>query len=267
MHVLQVSFRHCVSIVIFVNFFQLVPPDMEIHEANNTMFCYSLLSHFIYGEPIKDLADPDFQAENAMGRISSTVHNLSDYFMQHPDLPINLTVGDVCLATATVRLAPFASSILTGGLPVQVEGSYPLVPNLFSPLGWKPTGEPVVGIIVTLSASDAPELPVLPFAAEVRDVINSDRAFHPVMEYSSGSSVRSISDSQDDSAITWIDQKDGLGRSRNHGTVARLSHKHKSRHKTWHQKERQLQKAALEVEKWKESEQESFWKQVSNMIG
>lgn len=208
---------------------------MEIREPSNTMFCYSLLSHFVYGEPIRDLANPDFQAENAMGRICSTVHNLSKYFMQHPDLPINLTVGDVCLATATVRLSPFASSILTGGLPVQVEGSYPLVPNLFSPLGWKPSGEPVVGIIVTLSTSVGPELPMLPFSAEVRDVINSDRGFHPMLDCSSESSTRSLSDSQEDSVMDWVDQKDGPSHSRNRGTVARLGYKHKSRHKAWHQ--------------------------------
>ncbi|KAK8404935.1 hypothetical protein O3P69_001494 [Scylla paramamosain] len=228
-------FEYSVTIVFAKFLDQLVPPDMEIREPNNTMFCYSLLSHFVYGEPIKDLANPDFQAENAMGRICSTVHNLSEYFMQHPDLPINLTVGDVCLATATVRLSPFASSILTGGLPVQVEGSYPLVPNLFSPLGWKPSGEPVVGIIVTLSASIGPELPVLPFSAGVRDVMNSDRGFHPMLDCSSGSSTRSLSDSQEDSIMDWVDQKDGPSHSRNHGTVARLGYKHKSRHKTWHQ--------------------------------
>lgn len=235
---------------------------MEIRETDNTVFCYSLLTHFVCGEPIKDLKNPDFQAENAMGRICSTVHNLSEYFMQHPDLPINLTVGDICLASANVRLHQFASSILTGGLPVKVEGSYPLVPNLFSPLGWKPKGEPVVGIIVNL-ASAGEELPVLPFPSMVRDILNSDRGFPAVMDVSSGSSVRTLSDSQEDSDIEWVDQKDGLS-SRNHGTVARLGHssRHKKRHKTWAQKERQLQRAALEVEKWKESEQESFWKKV-----
>lgn len=228
-------FEYSVTIVFAKFLDQLVPPDMEIREPSNTMFCYSLLSHFVYGEPIRDLANPDFQAENAMGRICSTVHNLSKYFMQHPDLPINLTVGDVCLATATVRLSPFASSILTGGLPVQVEGSYPLVPNLFSPLGWKPSGEPVVGIIVTLSTSVGPELPMLPFSAEVRDVINSDRGFHPMLDCSSESSTRSLSDSQEDSVMDWVDQKDGPSHSRNRGTVARLGYKHKSRHKAWHQ--------------------------------
>lgn len=235
---------------------------MEIHESDNTMFCYSLLTHFVYGEPIKDLAHPDFQAENTVGRICSTVHNLSEYFMQHADLPINLTMGDICLASANVRLSQFASSILTGGLPVKVEGSYPLVPNLFSPLGWKPKGEPVVGIIVNLAAVGE-ELSVLPFPSVVRDMLNSDRGFHPVLGVSSASSTRTLSDSQEDSDIEWIDQKDGLS-CRNHGTIAKLGQtsRHKKRHKTWAQKERKLQMAALEVEKWKESEQESYWKQV-----
>ncbi|XP_050716172.1 centrosomal protein of 120 kDa-like [Eriocheir sinensis] len=252
-------FEYSVTIVFAKYLDQLVPPNMEIRDTDNIVFCYSLLTHFVCGEPIQDLANPDFQAENAMGRICSTVHNLSEYFMQHLDLPINLTVGDVCLASANVRLSQFAGSILTGGLPVKVEGSYPLVPNLFSPLGWKPRGEPVVGIIVNL-ASVEEELSVLPFPSMVRDILSSDRGFHPMLDVPSASS----SDSQEDSEIEWVDQKDGLS-SRNNRTVARLGHtgRHKKRHKTWAQKGRQLHMAALEVEKWKENEQESFWKQWS----
>lgn len=243
----------------------MIPKDLEVAETDKVRFCYSLLGHIVYTDPIKDLVNPDFVAERAAGKVCSTFRSVSSYFKQHPELPIHLLIGDVCLATSSINLSSFeAVDSLTPETPLTVEGNFPLVPVMMNPLIWSPVKKPVLGSTIQLSISTDHEGSSIHYPPMVKDNFDNGSSVLMVDYLSSSSSSGGMTDSEEECAIA-----DGVGfytqeGEQNRCRVKRRRHKQRDLSDRWHHQRKSLMyEAAMEVETWKENQQHLFWKQVS----
>ncbi|KAK3858554.1 hypothetical protein Pcinc_035262 [Petrolisthes cinctipes] len=248
------TFNFSVTIVYAKHLNQVVPSEVQMTEGKQARFCYSLLGHVVNTDPIMDLSNPDFLAERAGGKVVATTDNVSKYFTQHPQLPIHLLLGDVCLATANVDLAQFGKDVLRGEGPMKVEGQYPLLAIMRDPLAL-PTLQPILGVAVTLSVTpkEKPER-YQPLALEE----NVPQASSLIMvDLPSSSSNSSDSDSDSDS----MDRPDNR---HGHKSVALTSRRLTEAASSWkHDRKSLMYEAAMEMETWKEGQQQVFWQQWS----
>ncbi|KAK4305165.1 hypothetical protein Pmani_022926 [Petrolisthes manimaculis] len=250
------TFNFSVTIVYAKHLNQVVPSEVQMTEGKQARFCYSLLGHVVNTDPIKDLSNPDFLAERAGGKVVATTDNVSKYFTQHPQLPIHLLLGDVCLATANVDLAQFGKDVLRGEGPMKVEGQYPLLAIMRDPLAL-PTLQPILGVAVTLSITpkEKSERYQQPLALQE----NVPQASSLIMVDLPSSSSNSSSDSDSDE-----DLMDRPGNRHGHKSVALTSRRLTEATSSWkHDRKSLMYEAAMEMETWKEGQQQVFWQQWS----
>lgn len=79
-----------VSLKIALNIYlfrQLAPPAM-LKSSKGFYFFYCLFDNDVMTEKFSSLSNPDFLAERASVRISSSSHLLSEYFKEHPHLEV-----------------------------------------------------------------------------------------------------------------------------------------------------------------------------------
>ncbi|XP_071536511.1 uncharacterized protein [Panulirus ornatus] len=263
-------FHFSVTIVYAKNLDEVFPKDFEVAETDKMRFCYSLLGHIVYTDPIKDLINPQFLAERAAGKVCSTFHSVSTYFKQHPELPIHLLIGDVCLATSSINLSSFeAVDSLTPETPLTIEGNFPLVPVMMNPLVWSPAKKPVLGGTIQLSISADHEGSSIHYPPMVKENFDNGSSVLMVDYLSSSSSSGGVTDSEEEYTIAWSNQDDGVGvytqeGEQNRYKVKRRRHKQRDLPGRWrHQRKSLMYEAAMEVETWKENQQRFFWKQWS----
>nr|XP_053654959.1 centrosomal protein of 120 kDa-like isoform X2 [Cherax quadricarinatus] len=258
-------FHFSVTIVYAKNLDQVLPKDLQVTETDKVRFCYSLLGHIVYTDSIKDLTNPDFLAERAAGKVCSTSTNVSSYFKQHPTFPIHLLIGDVCLATSSINMTSFeeVGDCLTPETPIKVEGSYPLVPIMLNPLAWSPAKEPVLGVVIQLSVSLDNENAATYYPPMIKKNFGTGSSLIMV-DFLSSESSDEASD-YDDNAISWPSQNDGTSSYSDEGGQSKKRKLAKQRDfSRWqHQRKSLMYEAAMEVETWKEDQQQLFWKQWS----
>ncbi|XP_042237446.1 centrosomal protein of 120 kDa-like [Homarus americanus] len=261
------AFHFSVTVVYAKNLDQVLPKDLEMVEGDEVRFCYSLLGQIVYTDPIKDLRNPNFLAQKAAGKVCSTSSNVAMYFKQHPDLPIHLVLGDVCLATSSINLSSFESleDSLTPDNPLTVEGTFSMVPAMINPLLWAPSKQPELGIIIQLSLSLDTEAATAHYPTMIKDNFTSGRSAVLVDYLSSASSSDEASDVEESQAIAWSSQSSmSGGRSPSdgvHNKIIRRGHRLRDVSSRWrHQRKSLMYEAAMEVETWKENQQHMFWK-------
>ncbi|KAL6037179.1 hypothetical protein STEG23_023021, partial [Scotinomys teguina] len=110
---------------------QLIPCTMKLPERQpEFFFYYSLLGNDVTNEPFNDLINPNFEPERASVRIRSSVDVLRVYLALHSKLQIHLCCGDQSLGSTEVPL----NGLLQKGTaeinqhPVTVEGAFTLDP-------------------------------------------------------------------------------------------------------------------------------------------
>nr|XP_045594563.1 centrosomal protein of 120 kDa-like [Procambarus clarkii] len=266
------TFHFSVTIVYAKNLDQVLPKDLKVAESDTLRFCYSLLGHIVYTDSIKDLTNPDFLAERAAGKVRSTSLNVSSYFQQHPEFPIHLLIGDVCLATSNINLSSFESAgdCLTPETPITVEGSFPLLPVMLNPLLWSPAKEPVLGVIIQLSVSLENESNTQYYPPMIKENFGTGRALIMMDYLSSASSSDDASEYEKEHRIPWSNQNDGSsgyyvedGKNKKY-KVKKQRHGQRDLLSRWqHQRKSLMYDAAMEVETWKEDQQHIFWEQWS----
>ncbi|KAK7084065.1 hypothetical protein SK128_021248 [Halocaridina rubra] len=278
----EMEFELAVTVVFAKNLDQLLPSSFKWNANSETCFSYSLMGCVINTEPIKDLHSPDFLADRATGRLRATVPCLCAYFKKNAEFPIHLLLGDLCLASTSINLEKFQelSSNTVVHTPIVIEGWYPLLSVISDSANVMPGKEPMLGAIVELSgtvlssslrrkipsplsiseaSSDSEDLSEIPYFSKQR--FGTRRK-----SYSQRGHWDVSSSSSDEEMIPSRKRQRGSSHhrrpSRENVLIAdqcgmRALSKEKRRLK------KHLYKAALEVESWKEGQQNMFLKQWS----
>lgn len=237
-----------------------MPNKMQVSEP--ACFCYSLMGCLIKTDPIEDLKHPNFLAERAAGNIRATAANLSTYFSQNSELPIHLLVGDLCLASTSVNLSAFEGAVaLVPETPLTIEGGYPLVPVVADPADIEEGKNPVLGIVAELSKGPRSELSVRHPTEMVKIRSESHNSLNSPSEASSDDSDSEAERQRQVCRSQWGSAHHSEGKPKTSFTGEMLEQKELANeiHK---QRLQLLCAAAIEVETWKEDQQELFWKQV-----
>ncbi|XP_054722756.1 centrosomal protein of 120 kDa-like [Uloborus diversus] len=151
------KFVFSVTLAFAANLNKLAPPAM-LKSSKGFYFYYSLFDNDVMTEKFPSLSNPDFLAERASVRISSSPKVLAEYFEEHPSLEIILCCGDVSLGSGQIPLEPF-SCVNRHNIdeePLCIEGSVQIsATEKTSRLGGDDLS-PFVGVTVVLQV-DKPE--------------------------------------------------------------------------------------------------------------
>ncbi|CAL1262116.1 unnamed protein product [Larinioides sclopetarius] len=146
-----------VTLAFAANLNKLAPPAM-LKSSKGFYFYYSLFDNDVITEKFSSLSNPDFLAERASVRISSSPNVLSEYFEQNSNLEILLCCGDISLGSGQIPLGPLScvNNHDINQEPLCIEGSVQIMPiEKTSRLGGDDLS-PFVGVNVVLQA-DKPD--------------------------------------------------------------------------------------------------------------
>ncbi|XP_063588457.1 uncharacterized protein LOC134765667 [Penaeus indicus] len=254
------SYVLSITIVFAKNLEQLMPNKLQATSIP-ACFSYSLLGYPIKTDPIKDLKQPNFLAERAAGKIRATPANLSAYFTQNPQLQIHLLIGDLRLASTSVNLSSFEDAgDLSLEAPLIVEGGYSLVPVVAHPADVEEGKDPVLGIVAELSKVPRSDLSVRHPTEMVKIKSEGHNSLNSPSEASSDDSDSEVERQRQVCRSQWGNVHHNESKPRTSFTGEMLEQKELASeiHK---QRLQLLCAAAIEVETWKEDQQELFWKQ------
>ncbi|GFY71775.1 centrosomal protein of 120 kDa [Trichonephila inaurata madagascariensis] len=147
-----------VTLAFAANLNKLTPPAM-LKSSKGFFFYYSLFDNDVITEKFSSLSNPDFLAERASVRISSSPNILSEYFEQNSSLEILLCCGDISLGSGQIPLGPLScvNNHDVNQEPLCIEGSVQIMPTEKTSRSGGDDLSPFVGVTVVLQADKAEE--------------------------------------------------------------------------------------------------------------
>ncbi|KAG8190315.1 hypothetical protein JTE90_014421 [Oedothorax gibbosus] len=157
------KFNFSITLAFAANLNKLTPPAM-LKSSKGFYFYYSLFDNDVTTEKFSSLSNPDFLAERASVRISSSTKLLAEYFEQNPNLEILLCCGDISLGSGQIPLGPL-SCVHGRNInqePLCIEGSVQITPTEKTSRCGGDDLSPFVGVTVVLQADKSEEESDLP---------------------------------------------------------------------------------------------------------
>ncbi|GIY03061.1 centrosomal protein of 120 kDa [Caerostris darwini] len=147
-----------VTLAFAANLNKLTPPAM-LKSSKGFFFYYSLFDNDVITEKFSSLSSPDFLAERASVRISSSPNILSEYFEHNSSLEILLCCGDISLGSGQIPLGPLScvNNHDVNQEPLCIEGSVQIIPTEKTSRSGGDDLSPFVGVTVVLQADKADE--------------------------------------------------------------------------------------------------------------
>ncbi|GIY71368.1 centrosomal protein of 120 kDa [Caerostris extrusa] len=148
-----------VTLAFAANLNKLTPPAMLKSSKGFFFFYYSLFDNDVITEKFSSLSSPDFLAERASVRISSSPNILSEYFEHNSSLEILLCCGDISLGSGQIPLGPLScvNNHDVNQEPLCIEGSVQIIPTEKTSRSGGDDLSPFVGVTVVLQADKADE--------------------------------------------------------------------------------------------------------------
>ena len=259
--------------------FQVVPGALLRSCKEGPHIGYSLLGCPIQTEPITDITAPHYPAERANAKILSLPVNILQYFKQHSKLEVYLMIGEIALACASVDISNLASLEMTNSTDtspdteIKIEGAFELssVKSLASSILSNEDSHAIVGLSIELSKIPKNNNEVSNRTYNDKDVAEDTKDKSQLNEENK-SVKKKIREHlkecrkrrRQDSSNGCTDAEDSLLlRSE---VQERLRPDNKRQKLNAAESSSQAVQTNEEFQKWRESQESVFWKQVSIVV-